>query len=521
MSDGALLPTAPPATTTKAPSPIATDVVRSTRNAVTLGLSLLGTWAVALGVRIFLPRQLGPAQFGAFQFADSFTTTVFVLISLGLETYVGKEVAVRRDHANDFFGGTLLVRLALGAVVMVVAVLALIASGKPERIIHLVIILGVAQILVNLNATSAALLHAAGIVGALSVLNVLAKLAWGVGIVIALVAHWGILGVAWAMLLAESFRSAGLIVLAKRHVGLRLTLNLPATWAVLRASLPFYVGILTQVIYLKLDLTVMSFLTTDVEVGWYATATTLAAMSFLLSPLIGWVLAPMLSRAAVRSEDELFMVARRAMEVVLSIAFPMSLMLGLSAHILIVGLFGTAYAPAAPGLALLAPTFLLTYIGMVAGTLMNRLERGWQNTAVGVGSMVLSLLLNLWLVPRALAMYGPGGAGRGAAVALVITETFASGGLLIFLGRRVLDHRLLTVLGKTLVICVIVSGVHYLLAPIGIWRLGVDIVLYAILVVASGAVNAQATVQTVRAMIAERRRPADVPSAGDGPLPGV
>src|SRR5205085_620352 len=136
------------------------DVLQSVRNAAKLGVSLLATWAVGLGVRLLLPRFLGPATFGAFQFADAFTTAVFVLATLGLETYVRKEVATRREHATEFFGGTLLVTLGLSAVIMAVAVAGLAAAHRPASVLALVVLLGVAQILFNANAITSAMLHA-------------------------------------------------------------------------------------------------------------------------------------------------------------------------------------------------------------------------------------------------------------------------------------------------------------------------------------------------------------------------
>src|SRR3954471_571934 len=88
----------------------ASDAATALRNAIKLGGSLLATWTVALAVRFQLPRHLGPVRFGDFNFCDSFTAAFFIFLSLGIETYIQKEVSVRPKHASDFFGGVLLVR---------------------------------------------------------------------------------------------------------------------------------------------------------------------------------------------------------------------------------------------------------------------------------------------------------------------------------------------------------------------------------------------------------------------------
>jgi len=502
-------PVAPalPDSSVNAPSPavapereLASDVRHSVRNAVKLGASLLASWAVALGVRIVLPRELGPELFGAFQFADAFTATVFVLASFGIETYVRKEVSARRGHASEFFGGTLVLRIALSAIVMVVAIAALAAAGKPVEVQRLVLLLGIAQILVNINGTYAALLHAAGNVDGLSLLNVASKAAWGIGIFAVLAAGGGVRGVALALLLSEVGRTIGLAALARRHLDLRFHINLGATGAVLLASLPFYVGQLAQTANAKIDISIMAFITSNVEVGWYGAASNLAGMSMLLSPLIGWVLLPLSSRAAARSDAELTFVTRRAMEMILVAAIPFSLLLGLGADVIVRTMFGTAYAPAVSSLRILAPMFVFTYVAIVSASVLVRLERSWMVTIISVSGMIVTPLLDLWLVPRCLAAVGPGGAGIGAAIVQIATELYITVWLTVLLGRRAFDRRSVSIVARTLGVCVLVIAVDRLLAGsiAGGWRLAVDTVLYLGLATWSGALDVRALLALVR-----------------------
>ena len=88
------------------------------RNALKLGGSLLGTWAVALVVRFQLPRLMGPERFGAFNFADSASVVVFTFLGFGVDTYIQKEIAVRPEHASDFFGAVVVLRAAAGVLLL-------------------------------------------------------------------------------------------------------------------------------------------------------------------------------------------------------------------------------------------------------------------------------------------------------------------------------------------------------------------------------------------------------------------
>ena len=459
------------------------DVIAGLRNASKLGLSLMGTWGVALVVRVLLPRQLGPALFGAFQFADAFSSALFVLATLGIETYVRKEVAIRREHAAEFYGGVLVLRLVLCILLVIVAVVGLMMAGKPPLVLRLVLVLASMQFFVMQNATYAALLHAVGKVDGLSVLNVASKLIWGGGALVGLLSGGGVVSVATAMLVSEVLKMVGLEVLVRRHFALRPRIDVRATLNVIVGSMPFFATGLSQALAGKINVSLMSFLASDMEIGWYGAASSIAGIAMLLSPLLGWVLLPLTARAESRSSDELTTLTRRAMMLVLTVAVPITLMLGLSADVIVSTLFGSAFTPATLSLRVLAPTFVLTYVGIVSSGALIGQGRSWTVTVILLSGLVLSPLMNWLLIPRTLAALGAGGAGVGAGIALNVTEAFNATALTIALGNRAFDRRARLTLVKMALACVIVVAVDRLaLSGYGASRLVADALLYTALV---------------------------------------
>ena len=75
------------------------------RNGIKMGPLLIVTWSVALIVKLQLPARLGPVRQGHFGFAESFAAMFFATLTLGVDTYIMKEVAVRPKHASDVVGG--------------------------------------------------------------------------------------------------------------------------------------------------------------------------------------------------------------------------------------------------------------------------------------------------------------------------------------------------------------------------------------------------------------------------------
>lgn len=471
---------------------LASDVAKSIRDGAQLALSLLATWAVALVVRVMIPRHLGPAAFGTFDFSDAFTATVVVIGSLGVDTYIRKEIPSRASHASTFFAGTIVIRILVGIVVMTGATLVLRAAGEPPLILHLVAILGAAQIVAQLNGSYGALLQSVGAVSAQSMANVVAKLVWGAGIVIAFAVGRGVVTIAAVMLFAELVRLAWLATLTRTKANLRYRLDLPTSFGVLFASFPYYVTQLAQTVYTRIDISIMAFMTSKLEVGWYGAAQNIAGLSLLLSPIIGWILLPLSSRVGERSREEMLHVFRRAMDALLAIAFPIALTLGLGADVITRLAFGEAFEPAARSLRLLAPAFVLTYITMLEASVLVRIDRGWVLTAIVLSTMVISPLLNVWLIPLGLSMYGAGGAGVGSSVAQLITEGYSVIAMTIVLRGHVFDRTTTVHLVKTTVAAGVVSGAHVVMAPLHGWRYPLDALLYLTIVIGWDAIDLRA-----------------------------
>ena len=102
-----------------------------------------------------------------------------------------------------------------------------------------------------------------------------------------------------------------LYALASRELELRFHLDPRATWAVLLATLPFFVNGAAHAIYGRLDVSMLDFMVGNREVGFYGAASSLGQVTALATPLISWVLVPLFSRASARSRDELGAALRR------------------------------------------------------------------------------------------------------------------------------------------------------------------------------------------------------------------
>jgi O-antigen/teichoic acid export membrane protein len=492
----------------------APDTTRETwtalKNALKLGLSLIASWGISLAVRFVLPRHLGPELFGVLNFSDAFAGAFFVVATLGIDNYTRREVALRPEHAEDFLGGAIALRLAMTVVLLVVMGGALTLLGRPPEVRTVVYLYGLAQLFINVNSTFVSVLHATGKVDGISVLNVLSKLLWGAWLGVAIALDASLPWFAAALVGSEALRAVGSWVLVARIVKVKFRIDVAKTRAVLVASVSFYVNAIALAASGKTDVALLGMLANDTEVGWYGGAWGLAGLALIITPLIGSVLQPMLARIAARSAEELQTLMRRSIELVISGAVPLTLFLFLGADFLVKLLYGAKFAEAGLALKILSPVYVLTYLAIVLSMCLFTLNRSWTVTATSVMGLVLNPLLVLALVPLFLKTIGTSGGAAAAALANDLTEVATVVVLLWRLGPQVaFDRRSVGAVLKTAAVCAgVIVADHFLRGLNDVARLVLDALLYVAGVLGSGAVNVREMISFVKTARAARKPPA-------------
>jgi O-antigen/teichoic acid export membrane protein len=465
--------------------------------------SLAATWSVALLVRLVLPRHLGPTTFGQYAFAEALAINGFGFLGFGIDTYIQKEIPRRPEHASDFFGGVQAVRLAGALVVLGVVALVAKGSGRSTIVVGTALAFGVAQLCFLMANTSATLLYAAQSVGRLSALNIATKLAWAGGITLAMLLHASLWCYALAAVLSEALRLAVLYRLGQQVVRVRVRIDLRQTWRALKQSSPFYLNQVAIALYAKIGVAIMGVLVTDRELGFYGAATNVSSMAMLMSPFMGWVLTPQLSRL-VGDREAFASMLRRSLEWTVVLAIPVALMLALGADVIVYTVFGARFAPAIAAMRALMPIFVFVYVAILGATALILVDRSWTVTTVTLLSLGANAGLNFVVVRPVWHLLGDGGAGVGSAVVSVFTEAVVAGAYLWMLRREMLDARNIAAMSKSLGTCALVVVCHVLMAPLGPMRLVLDVLLYVLVSMAIHTVRSSEVAALVRSIRLER-----------------
>jgi O-antigen/teichoic acid export membrane protein len=486
----------------------ASDLAQAARNTVKLGGSLIATWTVAFIVRFQLPRYLGPERFGDFNFTDNFAGAFFTVLELGIDTYIIRECAVRPKHANDFFGAILALRLVLGMFLFGAMATTLALKHRSIEIQGAVAVFGITYFIATLNNSLGALLQAAGTVGRLAISNVASKFLWGAGLAVAIVFKGSLPYLAAPLLVSELLKTSVLIPAARKALGLRFEMHTAMAKKVFLAAMPFFVNGWAVNLGGKLTVSMLDFITNDSsEVGWFGATLNLGGLALLLTPLIGWILLPLLARAKARSDTEAFTIIQRTIEGLIVTIVPVTLMLSLGATVLVRIAFGAKFDPAAMSLAVFSPSMMLMYLAMALSILLMTFDRSWTVTLISAGSIPVRAVLVLVLVPLCARSFGPGGAATGAAGAEMLTGVYAVTASGIAIGRRAVDRRALVALAKSIACVIAVCILDRVLHRFTWLRLTADTIAYVVLALAIRVVRIRDVIDAIK-VIRTRKEPA-------------
>ena len=489
-------------------------------NAMKLASSLVVSFGITIAVRqLLIPRMLGTERYGELNFADGFAGLFLVAAWLGVDTWLRKELGVTIKSAQGILGGILVVRAVFMVVLTTAMAVTLKLLGRSDAIVLMAIIFGVAQAMTMTQNTASSLLHAAGRVGGLSIVNIVGKLMWAAVVIPVLFLDISIVWLAVAFLLSETFKAICSTWLAAKHSKITLAVDLKAAFRAMKAALPFWVNNIALAGTGRADVAVVGTLAAgilgshaaaDREVGWYTVVLGIGSMLMVVTPVMGWVLVPLLSRALKRSQEEAGKIIRRAIEVCVVLGAPLSVGAFVAADELI-AIYKPEYAPSALVLKIMAGTYVLTYLNVVAANCLAAQGKGWTVTLTSISTLLLTPALDFILVPIALRNFGPGAGAAACGAAIVVAEILTTSIMLKRLGRHAIDKRLVSIILRTVLTGACVIALDWALerfTPIhaGL-RIGIDAAAYVALALGTRSVRideAKAFIQLARAQRAAR-----------------
>jgi len=375
--------------------------------------------AVGLFVNAWLVRYLGPDRMGLMSFAQSLVLIAAVASQLGLETIVVRDLVRRPEEERDLLGTALFLRLAgmLLTVGVALGAASLLRPGDHESwrltLVFTAVALGQVFDIVDYWFQSRAE------IGPVVVARGVAFAAGSAAKIVVILMHAPLVAVA-AVIAGEYVLSAATLVVAYAARG-----RSPLAWrwvparglALLRDSWPLVLNSVAIVISVRVDQMLLTTLRGTHENGLYAAAQRLTEIVYYVPVAVMTAANPILLRSHQRDRGEYERRLQRLFTLLARSGLGIALVLSLGTHWVVRMLFGERFASTAPVLSLLVWAAPMMFLGVAQTNwfVAENRQRGLMlRSAVAA---VLSVLLNLWLVPRLGA--------RGAATSFLVSQALA------------------------------------------------------------------------------------------------
>ncbi len=408
-------------------------ILNITRNTSYLTLALIIQKIISFLYFILITRYLGLDLLGQFYTAIAFTTILALIMDLGLNNVLIREVAKKKEVANIWLRSVLSLKLLLALLSLVVALSLVFFLNYEPLIIKLIMISFFSMFFDSLSNTFLSVIRA---FHNLKYESISAVLFQTIVLILALIYFTNENGVLWLM---SAMASAAFLVLVfssyvarvKFKLKILPKFNFNLTKKILALSWPFAVYNILQRFYTYFDSLLLGFLASYFQVGLYQIAFKIIfALQFLPLAFIA-SLYPAMSAYWQDNRDQLAISFRRAFNYLIIISLPIIFGVIILAPE-IIELFKVDSLAIIP-LRIIIIALLFIFLNFPIGSLLNACDRQKTNTLNMAITTVFSISLNLILIPLYQAL--------GASITVLLST-----GLMFILGLRasfkLIDYRL-------------------------------------------------------------------------------
>jgi O-antigen/teichoic acid export membrane protein len=448
---------------------------RMARNVMALGASQAITMVASATLALILPRYLGDVNLGKLAFATAYTNIFAVATSLGAGLYVTKAVARNPSRALSYAANAIAMRVPAVIIAATVAVIIVNVTGYDPltKEVTYILLVGMAIVAVyDILASALQGLQEMRLVARAQVAGVLLTAA---AVTALLLSGYGVVAVALAylagMLIGLVVAAVALLWRTELHTkakrGMldatrRMSTNFGLWRTIFVGGLPFFVWQISLLIYGEVDRVMLSAMTHDAVVGWYAAAYRIVSFPTFIPVIAMTVAFPALASSSKDDRGTYNSITRRATQAVLVATIPFSTGLMLLAY-RVPGVLGypSEFDHSVVLMVILSIHIPVMAADMILGTALNAADKQKQWAIAGVAAACLNPALNFILIPITHSEYGNGAIG--AASATVVTEVFMMFLALWLLPRGTLNLATGSVVIRALLAALAMAGAVWLL----------------------------------------------------------
>jgi O-antigen/teichoic acid export membrane protein len=400
------------------------DIANSVaKNTVVQMAQQLVTWASSFLLMLFLPRYLGPVDYGRLYLAMSVSAIFLMLIDFDGRIGVAKRIARSPEEAAQItvnaFGFRTLFWIVSFAGMMAFAFVA----DYPMTVRILMLIFAIEIFWLGLRTVLWGLFLGNEMMNYSTAGNITERVFISAVGITALLMGAHVIGVAIIMVTGTLLNFLICVKFSRRLLPVLPKIDWKGARMLIREGFPYLLWTIFGVVYYRIDSVMLSLMTPEAVVGWYGASYKFFDVLAFLPSIYSLSSLPVLSRMWGKDDRMLARTTQKSLEFILIAGIPISAFVFAFAPDIIRFFFGVEnYAPSIINLQIFSVGLLLIYIDMVLGTTLFACDKQRQWALVAFFAVLLNVSLNFFAIPYTQAHFGNGGVG--ASVATLVTEFF-------------------------------------------------------------------------------------------------
>jgi polysaccharide transporter, PST family len=375
--------------------------------------------ALGLFIGVWVARYLGPEQFGLLNYSMAFVALFFPLASLGLEEIVIREITNKPADKDELLGSAFGLKLIGGCLSLLIATMIVFLYRSDSSSWIIVSILAGSYIFQSFDViilwfnaqTQSKYAVLAGSVAFF--VTTLVK-------ILLIQLHASLLAFACVSLLESLIVMLNLILLYQRsnQSFLNWKPNLKYAKQLIQKSYPMIFSGVATVLYLKIDQIMLGQMLGDKVVGIYSVAVRISEIWYFIPVAIASSVTPKLISLRQNDIEQYHRKMQSIFNIVVLIAYVISIGLSFLAEPLILHLYGPAYVSSISILMVHIWSSVFVFLVVIRGIFLIAEDLAMVYMQTTILGALTNILLNFVLIPRY--------EGLGAAVATVFSYAVAS-----------------------------------------------------------------------------------------------
>lgn len=370
----------------------------------------------SLLVTIYLARYLGIVGFGKYNFVFAYLAFFNIITDLGLQQILVREMARSPSTAPKLMGNAYIIRTILTIFAIALAIVVITLMQYPVDTTLYIYIASFTLLFISFSDFYATIFQA-NLVMEYRVISKLIFKFLSAGLVFYLIFTRGTLTeIILVMVLSEMIKTLLHYYFSRKFVKPVFTIDFTLWKRLFKESLPLAFTSVIWIIYIRIDVVMLSMMKGDVSVGLYSAAYKLSEPLSLIPAALVISLFPVMSASFKESKEKLINVYRLGLKYILIIMLPIAVGITFIADRAILLIYEHEFASSAFVLQILIWSVLFGSINYILLNLLVATDRQILNMwAMGVGA-VMNVVLNLILIPIM--------SFTGAAITTVVTNVF-------------------------------------------------------------------------------------------------